>query len=477
MGLKFKAEILTQDDMAQVHENSLKILEEMGVIFLGENAREIFQKHGAKVEGKKVFIPRQLVEDSLKKCPSKFKLQARDDRKSVTVGEGLLIHPPGGEIYISDLDNGRRKGSLEDFSNLQKIFQAMGDIDIAGYQPISPQDIDSKYRGLHCTYESIKHSDKPLLSPMELDNTQQMRESLELMEMAYGGPGYFKDNYCTWQAVCPNSPLTYSDYACDGIIEYASWNQPILIVPAPMAGITSPASMMGTVILQNAEMLAGLVLAQLVKPGIPVIVSASTTFANMKLATWECACPETSLLVVAITQLNRDFYHLPARVQTGITSSKSVNYQAGYEIMQSLLLSALAGAQMTSQAVGSMENLISVSYEKLLIDTEIVSRVRRILQGFETDDMDSAMEVIKEVGHDANYLWHASTVATCRSGWQPTFADWNSYEGWEKSGSEEILVTANKKMKEILANAPEKVIDEQLDKDLQAYIKKVEQSR
>lgn len=477
MGMRFKAEILTLEDMVKVHENSLRILGEQGVVFLGDNAREILKKHGARVEGKKVFFPRRLVEESLQKCPRKFKLRARNDEKSVIVGEGLLIHPPGGEIYISSLDNGRRQGTLQDFINLQKIFQAFNDIDIAGFQPISPQDIDSKIRGLYCTYQSIKHTDKPILSPMELDNTQQMRESLELMEMSFGEKGFFKNNYCTWQAVCPNSPLTYSDYACDGIIEYAGWNQPILIVPAPMAGITSPASMMGTVILQNAEMLAGLVLAQLVAPGVPVIASASSTFANMKLATWECACPETALLSVAIIQMNRDFNHLPARVQTGVTSSKSVNYQAGYETMQSLLLTALAGAQITSQSVGSMENLISVSYEKLIIDTEIVSRVRRILQGFDTSDADASLEVIKEVGHNAGYLWHDTTMESCRSGWQPAFADWNSYDSWENNGAEEILVKANKKLKEILANAPETMIDQQLDKDLQAYMEKIVQNR
>lgn len=477
METKFKVEVLSKEDCVRIHEASLKILKETGVIFHGEQALEIFRKHGAEVDGKVVKFSQKIVEESIRKCPSKFKLTARDKQRSVTVGEGLLIHPPGGEIFVSDLDNGRRKGTLKDFANLQKLFQACDDIDIAGYQPISPEDVDTDFRGLYCTYESIKHTNKPMLSPMQLDNTQQMRESLELMEISFGGKGFFKDNYCTWQAVCPNSPLTYSDYACDGIIEYAKWNQPVLIVPAPMAGITSPAQIMGTIILQNAELLAGIVLAQLVNPGIPVIASASTTFANLKLATWECACPETALLVVAITQMNRDFYHLPARVQTGITSSKLVNYQAGYETMQSLLLSALAGAQLTSQSVGSMENLISVSYEKLIIDTEIVSRIRRILQGIDTSEEAFSIDLIQELGHKADYLWHDSTLELCRAGWQPTMADWNSYDNWHRDGSVDIMVTANKKVKEILANAPDKIIDEQLEKDLTSYIKMVEKNR
>lgn len=475
MAVNYKIEVMTKEDCVRVHEASLKILQETGVVFHGEEALKILKEHGAKVEGKTVYFPRKLVEDSLKKCPSKFKLRARNDERSVIVGEGLLIHPPGGEIYITDMDNGRRNGTINDYVKMQKLFQACDDIDIAGFEPISPQDVKQRLRGVYMTYESIRNSDKPLLAPMELDDTQQKRESLEMMEMSFGKKGFLKDNYVTWHAVCPNSPLVYSDYACDGIIEYARWNQPVLVVTAPMSGITAPVSILGTTVLQNAEMLAGLVLAQLVNPGVPFIPSASSTFGNMKLATWECACPETALLLVACLQMIK-FYNLPARGQVGITSSKLVNYQAGFEEMQSMLFTALAGVQLTSQSVGTLENLLTTSYEKLLIDTEVISRIRRLLKGIDTSDKALSVELIQEVGHEAGYLWHQNTVEQCRAAWQPTLSDWNSYDQWEQNGAEEIVVTANKKCKEILENAPDSLIDEQLDKDLKDYIKTVDKN-
>ncbi len=476
MSVKLKVEVLSKEDCTRVHEACLKILEETGIVFHGDQAVELFKKHGAKVNGNIVYIPRKLVEDSLKKCPRTFKLVARNEQRSVTVGEGLLIHPPGGEIYIRDLDSGRRLGTLQDVANFQKLLQASDEIDIAGYEPISPSDVDKRIRGLKCAYEIIKHTDKPMLSPMEVENTQEMHELLEFMEMSFGKKGFFQENYCTWCVICPISPLAYSPHACDAIMEYARWNQPILIVPAAMSGITAPASIFGTVVQHNAEMLAGLVLAQLVNPGVPVMTSATSTFGNLKLATWECASPETALMVIANLQMSKDFYNIPSRCQCGISSSKLVNYQAGFETMQSLLLAALAGAEVMSNTVGSLENLLTTSYEKFIIDTELISRVRRILKGVDTSDKALSLDIIQEVGHSADYLWHPSTFEQCRSVWEPTLSDWDTYDNWRNKGEEDILVAANRKYKKILEEAPESLIDEELDKELQDYIKVIERN-
>lgn len=136
-----------------------------------------------------------------------------------------------------------------------------------------------------------------------------------------------------------------------------------------MSGITSPVFLYSTVALQNAEQLAGLVYAQLIKPGVPVILSASLTYGNLKYASWECAAPDTALMLIAATQMYKDYYHLPARAQTGVTSSKAIDYQAGMETMQSFILTALAGVTLTSQSVGTLENLMCTSFEKPFLTT------------------------------------------------------------------------------------------------------------
>ncbi len=473
MPIQRTLEMLSPEDCTRVHEACLKILEETGILFHGENALEILKKNGARINGKIAHISRKMVEDALAKCPSTFNLVARNPERSVTVGEGLLIHPPGGEVYICDLDKGRRMGVLEDVANYQKLFQATDAVDIAGYEPIAPQDVHKRIRGISCAYEIIKNTDKPMLSPMEVENTQEMNELLTMMEMAFGSNDFFQKNYCTWCVICPISPLAYSPHACDAIIEYAKWNQPILFVPASMTGITGPPTLFSTIVLHNTEMLAGLVLAQLVNPGVPVMTSATATAGNLKLATWECASPETALLVVGNLQMSRSFYHLPSRCQCGISSSKQVDYQAGFETMQSMLLAGLAGAQVMSNSMGTMENILATSVEKFLIDAEVVERVKRILKGIDTSEDAMMIDIIQEVGHSADYLWHPATAAHCRDAFQPTYSNWDPYDNWKRDGAEEILIVANRKYKKILEEAPETMIDSALDKDLKDFIKRV----
>ena len=310
-----KIEVLSPEAMDRVHEASMEILAKKGVIFESEKARDLLKKAGCKVEGEIVFFPRALVEASVKQCPSTFKLQAMDDAKSVNCGAQLSVHPAGGEVFVSDLKQGRRAPLLKDFANMQKVYHACENIPIAGYQPMSPSDVPQRYKGMYMTYESFKHCDKPLLAPMELDSIAEKEENLRLYEVAFGKEGFCQDHYVTWHAVCPNSPLYYSEFACEGIEVYAAWNQPVSIVSAPMSGITSPVFLYSTVALQNAEQLAGLVYAQLIKPGVPVILSASLTYGNLKYASWECAAPDTALMLIAATQMYKDYYHLPARAQ------------------------------------------------------------------------------------------------------------------------------------------------------------------
>lgn len=475
MRIKSKIEVITRDDMQRVHDASLRLLKEKGVVFLGEVTREIFKKNNFKMDGNIVYFDEEQVQKALKSCPQEFKLTAKNDERSVIVGgEGFVIHPPGGEVQIIDSEKGRREASMDDFARLQMLYQACDNIDIAGYQPVTTSDVGNKSRGLHFLHQSFMHSDKPILAPMDLEDTKQKRECLELYEVAFGKKGYLEDHYVTWHCVCPNSPLMFTDFACDGIVEFAKWNQPVLLVSAPMSGITGPVKLFGTLVLHNAETLAGLVLGQLVRPGVPTLPSSSLVYGNLQYASWECAAPETSLMTAASIQMNREFYNLPARCQSGITSSKSVNYQAGIETMQGLLFTALTGAQVYSQAVGSMENLIVTSFEKTIIDDEAVGRVRALQAGIDTSDEALSVDSIMGVDHGMDFLTLKETVKHMRDYFTPTVSDWQTYYNWHMDGDTEIVATAGKKAKEIWANAPETLLDPQTDKDMRDYIKMIE---
>ena len=186
-------------------------------------------------------------------------------------------------------------------------------------------------------------------------------------------------------------------------------------------------------------------------------------------ATWECASPDTALMLGGAVQMYKDFYHLPARAQTGVTSSKCVDYQAGFETMQSLLLTAMMGVNVTSQSAGSLENLLTVSFEKTVIDDEIISRVRMIKDGLKVNDETLSVDIIMDVDHGCDYLIHDSTLDYMMDGWQPTISDWNSYEKWSESPQPDIEQRAAMKVREIIQNAPV-LLSESLQKDLQNYI-------
>lgn len=472
MKLNLKEGVLTPEDMSRIHQATLKLLSEKGVVFESETAVETFRKHGARVEGNVVYIPESIVEQSLKSVPSKFTLKAVNNNRSVIIGEGLAIHPAGGEVFIQDFEQGRRSANLEDFANLQKIYQACDNINITGYQPLSPGDVPQRLKGMYCAYNTMLHTDKPWLAPMDFVGIEEKDEILDLYEIVFGAD-FMRENYVTWNVVSPNSPMLYTDIACEGIIGFAKRNQPIVIVSAPMSGITAPIHMMGAILLQNTETIAGLCLAQLIKPGIPVLPSASLTFGNLKLATWECACPDTALMLTGAIQMYKNFYNFPARAQTGVTSSKCIDYQAGFESMQSLLLSALSGVNVTSQSVGSLDNLISVSIEKTIIDDEIVSRVQRILKGIDTSDESLSLDIIMDVRHGQDFFTHDSTLNHFRDGWQAYVSDWNLYENWIENENRDIVKRANLRAKEILSNAENPLLDPAIAKQLLSYIKKI----
>ena len=282
----------------------------------------------------------------------------------------------------------------------------------------------------------------------------------ELFDIVYGKEGYVQEHYLTWHIATPNSPLFYSEFACEGIRVFAEYNQPITLVSAPMNGITAPIYLYSTVILDVVETLAGLVYAQLVRPGVPIITSATLTSGNMRYATWECASPDSALMLAATVQMYKSFYHLPTRSQTGVTSSKTIDYQAGMEVMQSFLFTALAGVNLTSNSVGALSNLMTTSLEKCVLDDEIDQpRVRFMINGMNTSEEHMGMKELMECKPCQDFLMADSTMMHVRDGWQPTVSDWRSSDAWEADGFKDVVETAHEKVVHILEDAPESLLD------------------
>ncbi len=297
MGLKTRLEVISKEDYNRIHEASIKILEETGVVFQSAEALEIFKNHGAKVDGEIVYFSRKLIEDSLEKCPETFRWRARNDAHSVAIGDRLLFQPNSGPIFIQDLDNGRRLGKLEDYANIIKICQASDMVNLAGSFPVDPSDVNQDEKHLFMMYEILKHTDKPIIGFSAYGH--QVRHMLDMVEIAMGQKGFMQENHCIGVAVSPTSPLKYPPEACGTIIEYAKRNQVIFFSSAVMAGLSGPIHLLGTSVLQNVEILAGIILAQLINPGDPVVYATISTVTDMRKANFITGSPEMMLINIA----------------------------------------------------------------------------------------------------------------------------------------------------------------------------------
>ena len=477
MNVAGQLDVLSPDQMQVVHEKACELLAKKGVVFESDAAIDVFKKHGFKVSDHVVYFEKAEIDRCVELAPSKFKLEAPNHEHDVVVGDDrILIHPNGGEVFVREYDGTRRQATRQDFAELQILYQALPNIDIGGYEPVSLNDVDKRMRGIVGMFESFKHCDKPLLSPMSLETIQKKEEVIRLYNIGFGSDTYTDDHYVTWHIVCPNSPLFYSQFACDGIQVYAEANQPVVIVSAPMSGITSPVYPLATVILSLAEELAGLVFAQLIRPGVPVVVSASLTYGYMRSASWECAHPDTILMLAASTQMQREFYHLPSRAQTGVTSSKCIDYQAGMETMQSFLYTALAGCDVTSQTAGALSNLMTSSLEKTVLDDELIARVRLLVGGMTFNEEHMGLDQIYEEDFGANFLAREETLDYCLEAWEPSVSDWTNSDEWEANGSRESTERAHEIVVELLEEAPESVLDEEQERDMLDFLRTIEEN-
>ncbi len=472
MRLKSRLNVISEADMEWIHAASLKILAETGMVFHCEEALTICKSHGAKVNGNTVFFPKKLIRQVLESAPKTFRWKARNDDHSVTAGddsEKLLIQPNAGPVFIQDLDHGRRKATLKDFANIIKLCQASDLVNLIGSFPVDPSDISPDKKHLYMMYEILKNTDKPLIG-FETDGPK-VRQTLDMVAIAMGQKDFLLNYPSVAVGIAPLSPLAYDRATCETIIEYAQQNQPVFFTAAIMAGFSGPISLFGTTILHNAEVLAGIALAQFVNPGNPVAYSIGSTVANMKNGNFITGSPEMMLIHLAALQMGLAYYHLPTRSMCGMTDSKILDCQAGYETMQNLLLGALGGVHIIFECLGVLDAAVTTSYEKLMIDLEILSRITRIFEGFDTAGKEQALKIIQEIGHEPKYISHEDTLTNFRSQWRPALSEWGLYEDWQASGSLDVAVKANRQFKEILKAAPSSLLDPHADKALQKYIR------
>lgn len=466
--------LVGSETLSRIHEASLKILADTGIVFQSEECLDIFRRNDARVEGQTVFLPEKMVEEAIESAPSSFVWEARNNEKSIVVGDGqrgIHVSLNNGPIYIQDMDHGRRPGTLKDLINLYKLAQQSKICTIVGQIPVEPSDVTHKQRYLQIFRQLLVHSDKPLFG--YVGTQKEISQMFDLVKISLGNDlddDSVFDQYRISVSLNPLSPLKYDEIPCETMLAFARQRQPVMILCCAMAGVTSPVDPMGTVVLQNAEILAGLVLVQLINKGTPVIYSPASAIPDMRNASYITGSPISNLINITGIQLARELYHIPTRCMSGLTDAKIPDCQAGYETMQNYLMLAMGGTHMVNECFGTLDSIMTVSYEKFIIDEEIMSRAACIMNGIPGLEPEFSTRVIEDLGHSGGYLMHPSTMNHCRDFWAPEVSTFQSYDEWEQNGSKDVVQKANIKFKQILAQCPEKVLENDIDAELQAYI-------
>ncbi|MGD8725635.1 MAG: trimethylamine methyltransferase family protein, partial [Desulfobacterales bacterium] len=302
---------LNRSDMMQIHEASMNILGRVGVAFNNEEALEVFKTNGFKVDGRTVFMAEKDIQQALASTPAEFLLSARNPQKSVPIDTNSLVTAPGyGAPYVINTAGERRKGTLQDYENFCKLIHTSKHIDVTGYLMVEPSDRPSKPAYLDMMLSNILLCDKPFMCSTASE--QAVEDSLAMAAIVFGGRHKIKDRPVVLGLINSRSPLQFGQEMAGALIALARCGQPCVISSVIMAGLSGPVNLAGALALQNAEILAGLTLSQLVRAGTPVVYGSASAPVDMKTGALAIGAPELTIIIAATTQMAQ-FYKLPSR--------------------------------------------------------------------------------------------------------------------------------------------------------------------
>ena len=469
-----KYEYLAPEAIETIHETSLKVLEQYGLEFNHPEALEILEKAGAEVvdrENSHVRLPRQLVLDNIAKAPAQFEMQARNPANNVIIGgDHMVTAPVYGPPFVHDMDRGRRGALLADFQNFVKLAQLTPQIGNAGGTVVEPEDEPQETRHLDMTYSLIKYSDKTFMG--SVTSAENAHDTIELASILFGGKDQIAAKPAVISLINVNSPRRYDTRMLEALLEYVKARQPVIITPFILAGAMSPVALGGTLVQQNAEALAGIAFSQIVNPGAPVVYGSFLSNTDMQSGSPCFGTPESAMGLFVSAQLARR-YHLPFRSGGGLTASKLPDAQAMYEATMGFWPTFLAGTNFVLHAAGWLESGLVSSYEKFVMDVELLRMMESFLRGIPLDEEGLALDAFEEVAPGGHFLGAAHTLRHFRDAfYRPILSDLTNYERWSQKGSQSADLRANGIWKKWLNDYQQPALDPGLDEALQAYMTK-----
>jgi len=463
--------MLDEEQLAAIETHADRLLEEIGMEIRGDaRAIELWRAAGADIDGGvRVRVPAGLAAQIIKRsAPAEFVQHARNPAHSVTIGGRATVFAPAyGPPFVSDLERGRRYGTIEDFRNFVKLTYLTPWLHHSGGTVCEPTDIPVNKRHLDMVYAHMSLSDKPFMG--SVTTAERAADSIEMCRILFGAE--FIDSHCVILGnVNVNSPLVLDGEASRVIRTYAAANQAPVCVPFILGGAMGPVTTAGGLAQCFAEAMFCVALAQLERPGCPVILGNFLSSISLKSGAPTFGTPEPALAYFAIGQLARRL-GVALRCGGNLCASKVPDAQAAYESANSLWPAFLAGANFILHSAGWLEAGLVMSYEKFMMDAEQCGGFHVLGRGMSLDENAFALDAFREVGPGSHFLGCAHTLRNYETAFfNFDLSDNNSFEQWSQEGAHDIVWRANRKWKAMLASYQAPALDSAVREALEAFI-------
>ncbi|MGI6678750.1 MAG: trimethylamine methyltransferase family protein [Dehalobacterium sp.] len=458
----------SDNELNQIHEATLEILKTIGIHTTSERFKNLLLSNGCQEKGDRIIFTQEVIDRGMSTPPRSFNIYGRDEKNVVEFGKNkAYAQTCVGTPSIMDLEtNKKRDCMVQDLADFSRLADGLEFIHLVS--PVFPRDVSQEVIVTVETATMLRNSTKPLRICAE--SSHEMKSILDVLTAAAGGKKELLEKPLAYIEVSPISPLEYGFHPAEALIDIVESGLPLGVIPCPMMGATGPMTLVGCVAQHNAEIMAGVIASQLIKPGSPVIMSPRVTFMDMSSGVGLWAMPEMGLAAAASIQMARH-YGIPSTATGYSGAGKVADAQSSYEHLYNALLPALIGTDILA-AAGSLDNCLTSCFAMLVLDNELSSVIQRTIQGPVVSEDTLAVKVIGEViSEGITFLEHKHTRKFLRAGelWSPPLGDRMTFEKWAIKG-EKIEDRARTKAKELLIKHKPKPLDTEIEKEFERII-------
>jgi trimethylamine--corrinoid protein Co-methyltransferase len=461
-------EILSAEAMERLDQGWRRLVTEIGVEFMSDRALELFRQAGQRVEDNTVYLDPEFVLQQVGKAPNEFTVQARNPARNLHIGgDSMAFGAVYGPPFVREGAT-RRDATMDDFRRFTKLAQSFDVLDSAGGVICEPNDTPLDSRHLDMTLALQTLTDKVYMG--NVVSGVNARDTIAMGEILFGGREAIEETPVSISLVNCNSPLRWDDRMLDALFEYAAAAQPVVITPFILMGAMSPVTIPAALVQQMAEALSGIALAQLIRPGTPVIFGSFLSNIDMQSGSPTFGTPESGIGLLCTGQIARRF-GLPFRTGGAMTSSQTPDAQAGYEALMTLLPTFLAGTNWVMHSAGWLEGGLVAGYEKFVIDVELVQMLQAQFRPLEIDEASLAFDAHREVGHGGHFLGAAHTMERFRTCfYRPLLSSSENHERWMRNGGADAAERAQTIYQRTLDGYEQPALDDAVREELEDYV-------